>query len=306
MTDIRYEPAQPPVSAAAARVLLIGEPSSLRAAVALRLQTAAVPLACLDAPHCLVPALSSVAVGGAAGLSGATIVFVTVPRPPGLATRLRHRFRAPALAEDLEQAVMDARELGATRVVVLSTVFRYDDDRGLSLHSGSPTLAAAETAPAPAAHPGRGRPGRPVLQLPDHATAISDSQQVADSVGTGASLSCAGDPRYGLPAEVLSNLPLRPDSYRTRRRSCPGHPATRSAPPGTALGVLAAVLDRDGQQLSATQTRQQALADADHLALLHAIWTAETAPARQQRYRDLLLGALPPGYRCIEAERTRS
>ena len=74
-------------------------------------------------------------------------------------------------------------------------------------------------------------------------------------------------------------------------------PAPRPAPPGTALGVLAGVLDRDGQQASATQTRQQALADADHLAVLHAIWTAETAPARQQRYRDLLAAALPPEHR---------
>ena len=71
-------------------------------------------------------------------------------------------------------------------------------------------------------------------------------------------------------------------------------PATPPAAPGAALGVLAGVLDRDGQQHSATQVRQQALADADHLALLHAIWTAETAPARQQRYRDLLAATLPP------------
>ena len=71
-------------------------------------------------------------------------------------------------------------------------------------------------------------------------------------------------------------------------------PAPRPAPPGAALGVLAGVLDRDGQQASATQTRQHALADADHLAVLHAIWTAETTPARQQRYRDLLAAALPP------------
>jgi hypothetical protein len=151
MTDTCYEPAQPLVSATAARVLLIGEPSPLRAAVALRLRTAAVPLACLDPPDRLVPALSSAAASGGAGLSGATVVFVTVPRPPGLATRLQHRFRAPALAGDFEQAVMDAHELGAARVVVLSTVFRYDDDCGLSLHSGSPTLAAAETAPSAAA-----------------------------------------------------------------------------------------------------------------------------------------------------------
>ena len=70
-------------------------------------------------------------------------------------------------------------------------------------------------------------------------------------------------------------------------------PALQSAAPGVALGVLAGVLERDGQQHSATQTRQQALADADHLAVLHAIWTAETTPARQQRYRDLLAAALP-------------
>ena len=43
--------------------------------------------------------------------------------------------------------------------------------------------------------------------------------------------------------------------------------------------MLACVLDRDGQQHSATQTRNQALADADHLAILHAIWAAETTPA---------------------------
>ena len=78
-------------------------------------------------------------------------------------------------------------------------------------------------------------------------------------------------------------------------------------PAGTrdALGVLSDVLERDGQQLSATQTWQQALADADHLAVLHAIWTAETGPAREQRYRDLLLAALPPGYQHEPGQRAK-
>jgi hypothetical protein len=71
-------------------------------------------------------------------------------------------------------------------------------------------------------------------------------------------------------------------------------PATPPAAVGTALGVLSAVLERDGQQRSATQARSQALADADHLALLHAIWIAETSPAREQRYRDLVAAAPPP------------
>jgi hypothetical protein len=76
-------------------------------------------------------------------------------------------------------------------------------------------------------------------------------------------------------------------------------PAPAAAPAGTrdALGVLADFLQRDGQQLSASQTWQQALADADHLAVLHAIWTAETTPARHQHYKDLLLAVFPPGYR---------
>ena len=88
----------------------------------------------------------------------------------------------------------------------------------------------------------------------------------------------------------------RYDQIHAERRGVRA-PVVRPAPPDAALGVLADVLDRDGQQLSATQTREQALADADHLALLHAIWTAETAPARERRYRNLLQGALPPEYR---------
>ena len=88
----------------------------------------------------------------------------------------------------------------------------------------------------------------------------------------------------------------RYDHTQTKRAAAPA-PATPPASPGDALAVLAAVLERDGQLLSATQDRHRALADADHLAILNAIWTAETAQARQQRYRDLLLASLPPGYR---------
>ena len=69
--------------------------------------------------------------------------------------------------------------------------------------------------------------------------------------------------------------------------------------------MLSAVLDHDGQQHSATQTRNQALADADHLAVLHAIWTAETTPAREQHYRDLLAAALPPGHRAEPGHQAR-
>ena len=63
------------------------------------------------------------------------------------------------------------------------------------------------------------------------------------------------------------------------------------------IAVLADVLSRDGAELSATETRRRNLATADHLAILHAIWTAETQTARHDRYRELVMAALPPGHR---------
>jgi len=68
--------------------------------------------------------------------------------------------------------------------------------------------------------------------------------------------------------------------------------------PGTtsAATVLAEIIaGRDGARESASQAWQQSLADADHLAVLHAMWTAETTPDRERRYRTLLQSALPPG-----------
>ena len=147
MTRTCHEPVPARISARAAHVVLIGTPSPLRSAVAQHLEAGSALLACLDTPA----RLSSPPVTSGNGLVGATVAFVTLPRLPGLAARLRRRYRDPALAAGFEQAVTTARHHGAARVVVLSTAFRYDDDRGLPLHPGSPTLEAAETAPAAAA-----------------------------------------------------------------------------------------------------------------------------------------------------------
>jgi hypothetical protein len=50
---------------------------------------------------------------------------------------------------------------------------------------------------------------------------------------------------------------------------------------------------------------QRNLANADHLATLHAIWTAETTAARHDRYRDLVMAALPAGRRQPLSHRAR-
>ena len=79
-------------------------------------------------------------------------------------------------------------------------------------------------------------------------------------------------------------------------------PAKLAAGPGSPdprepIAVLADVLDCDGAELSASATRQRNLANADHLGILNAIWTAETGGARDERYRELVMAALTEGYR---------
>ena len=90
-----------------------------------------------------------------------------------------------------------------------------------------------------------------------------------------------------------------------RLTAAPGDGPDPAARAGEALTVLGGVLARRGEQLSATQTRNQALTDADHLAVLHAIWTAETTPARHQHYTGLLQASLPPGYRADPGHQAR-
>ena len=93
------------------------------------------------------------------------------------------------------------------------------------------------------------------------------------------------------------------DRYERIRREREGFlPAQPAAGPGNAdprepIAVLADVLNRDGGELSASETRRRNLANADHLAILHAIWAAETRGAREDRYRELVMAALPAGHR---------
>jgi hypothetical protein len=110
------------------------------------------------------------------------------------------------------------------------------------------------------------------------------------------------------PARVADPAPgTRPapelERYERNRQQRDGYlPAQKpmsagGADPREPIAVLADTLDRDGAQLSATETRQRNLANADHLAILGAIWAAETRQAQDARYRDLVMAALPPGYR---------
>jgi hypothetical protein len=60
--------------------------------------------------------------------------------------------------------------------------------------------------------------------------------------------------------------------------------------------VLADVLRRDGAEKSASEIRQQNRRNADHLAVLNAIWQGEIAGPRTERYQQILQETLPGEY----------
>jgi hypothetical protein len=86
---------------------------------------------------------------------------------------------------------------------------------------------------------------------------------------------------------------------REREGSLPPEPTVGSGSPDPRepIAVLADVLDRDGAELSASETRRRNLANADHLGVLNTIWAAETRDALGDRYRELVVAALPAGHR---------
>jgi hypothetical protein len=101
------------------------------------------------------------------------------------------------------------------------------------------------------------------------------------------------------------------DRYARIRYERQGFPAlqpgsdTGGVDPREPIAVLADVLSRDGAELSAAEIGRRNLANADHLAVLHSIWTAETRDARHDRYHELVAAALPPGHRGVLSHRAR-
>ena len=122
------------------------------------------------------------------------------------------------------------------------------------------------------------------------------------------------DPRRGAnrafvftrPAEVPDPAPgtvpapelARHEQQQRERGGHPLMPASdaRNLHARDARAVLRDVLERDADDTSATTTLRRALADADHLAALHAIWQGETAGLRRDRYRSCVAAALPAGH----------
>jgi conjugative relaxase-like TrwC/TraI family protein len=108
---------------------------------------------------------------------------------------------------------------------------------------------------------------------------------------------------YPQAADVRRGSSPAPELERVRRldREHAGLPAAepqrddRKQPARDPVSVLAAVLARDGSEMSATETLQRELSRADHLGVLGAIWDDLARQAQAARFEQSLRDILPAG-----------
>ena len=105
------------------------------------------------------------------------------------------------------------------------------------------------------------------------------------------------DPQAGTrPAPELERH-ARIQAERAALSAPPAPPGSSTQPdPREPVAVIADALDRDGSEASALHTWDRALADADHLAVLHAVWQDQTIRLQTSRYKAAVAAALPAGY----------
>ena len=164
-----------------------------------------------------------------------------------------------------------------------------------------PGYRTADLAYAVTGHSAQGRTVQVGIPL---VTGTEDRQwlYVAMTRGTDANTMIAftrpartADPEAGTrPAPELD----RHHRIERERDGYPAEPAGAggSPEPRDAIAVAADILEHDGSQESALETQSRALANADHLAVLNAMWQGETAGHQTERYRRIVLDALPAQY----------
>ena len=210
--------------------------------------------------------------------------------------------RALANGDVLRIEAVTARELMVRRLLEpeRATGQRRFTDRAF----GYPDYGSSDLAYAITGHSAQGATVHTCIAL---VTGTEDRQWLYPAMtrGTDANLAFVFT-TPSRPADPQPGTRAAPElgRYDRTRRERAGHRLTQlfRAQPAQPeqrepIAVLADVLGRDGAELSASAVRQRNLAGVDHLAILNAIWTAETQAARRNRYRELVTAALPPGHR---------
>jgi hypothetical protein len=105
------------------------------------------------------------------------------------------------------------------------------------------------------------------------------------------------------PREAEPQPGTRPDPKLERhervqqeRVGLPLEPATQAEHEREPIAVLADCMDREESEESASEYRQRALANADHLAVVYARWADLAGGADHERYQQLVNDALPQQY----------
>ena len=107
------------------------------------------------------------------------------------------------------------------------------------------------------------------------------------------------DPQPGTRAAPELGRYDRAQREKQSHPPAPADPVSARSDPREPIAVLADVLERDGSQLSASESRRRSLSNADHLAILNAQWVAETCQAQREPVpgssRCRAPSRLPPG-----------
>jgi len=106
------------------------------------------------------------------------------------------------------------------------------------------------------------------------------------------------------PKEAEPQPGTRPDRELARheraqqeRAGLPLEPAAQAEHEREPIAVLADCMDREETEESASEYRQRALANVDHLAMMYPRWADLASKADHERYQQLVNGALPQQYR---------
>ena len=99
------------------------------------------------------------------------------------------------------------------------------------------------------------------------------------------------------PVDSMMGAAPDPELARQRRLQADreGAQSAAAADEQDPITILAPVVRRGDAELSATETREQALSDADHLGALHAIWIDQCRAEAHSRYAQAVRDHADPG-----------
>ncbi|HEY3954613.1 MAG TPA: MobF family relaxase [Streptosporangiaceae bacterium] len=208
------------------------------------------------------------------GITNRDVLRITDTDPDGTGryTRVvRLTGRDPSSGAEQWSAAFDMRRSYLERETHLAYAVTFHSAEGRTADSGLPVFTGEEDRQAVTVGMTRGRDNNEAF------------------ISTGWRIAAGRDPAPGTRAAPelarQHHLDQERDGQLSVERARPTEP---DSGPGAAVPILAACLDRDGQQRAATDVREAEWSDADRLDVLGVQWAEVTRSASQQRYQTAL------------------